>query len=136
MNTVKFKNGKTFETIAVYGSPMTFQNANRDTLEFRIAEDNATFDELKAVYSDPDALSEIEITEREESMNNEVTSLHLHYTLPVELGSKQLGGESVWCMKVAQKSELELALAKQAADINDTQAALIELADIIAGGEE
>lgn len=106
---------------------MTFQNANRDTLELRIAEEAASFDELKAVYGDEGALSEIEISDGAER------SLHLNYTLPVELGLKQIGGASVWCVKLAQKSALEIAQAKQAADINDTQLALIELAGMIGG---
>ena len=135
MGTIKFKNGKQLETVAVYGGGMTFQGANRDTLEIRIAAENAAFDELKALYIDADALSEIEITDTA-GANGEtetVQSLHLHYTLPVELGLKQLNGESVWCMKLAQKSALEIAQEQQAADINDTQLALIELAGMIGG---
>ena len=38
-------------------------------------------------------------------------------------------------MKLAQKSTLEIEQEKQAADINDTQMALIELAGMI-GGED
>lgn len=138
MGSIKFANGKQLETIAVYGGGMTFQNANRDTLEIRIAEENAEFDELKALYTDADALSEIEITDTATGDNGStetVQSLHLHYTLPVELGLKQLNGESVWCMKLAQKSAIEIAQEQQAADINDTQLALIELAGMI-GGED
>lgn len=136
MGTIKFKNGKQLETVAVYGGGMTFQNANRDTLEIRIAEETAEFDELKALYTNTDALSEIEITDTAAGANGStetVQSLHLHYTLPVELGLKQLNGESVWCMKLAQKSALEIAQEQQAADINDTQLALIELAGMIGG---
>lgn len=142
MSTVKFKNGKELETLVIFGSSMTFQNANRKTLEIRIAEDTADYEELKAIYTDSEALSEIEVrdvtevpTEDGKTEKAEVSSLHLHYTLPVELGSKQIDGESVWCMKIAQKSALELEQAKQAADINDTQLALIELAELISGGE-
>ena len=138
MGTIKFKTGKQLETVAVYGGGMTFQNANRDTLEIRIAEETAEFDELKALYTNTDALSEIEITDTAAGDNGStetVQSLHLNYTLPVELGLKQLNGESVWCMKLAQKSALEIAQEQQAADINDTQLALIELAGMI-GGED
>ncbi len=127
MGTIKFNNGKQFETVAVYGGGMTFQNANRDTLEIRIAEENAAFEELKAVYTDADALSEIEV------QDGETKSLQINYTIPVELGLKQIDGASVWCIKIAQKSALELAQEKQAADINDTQLALIELAGMIGG---
>lgn len=142
MSKVKFKNGIELITIAVYGSTMTFQNANRDTLEFRIAEDKTNFEQLKALYTDSEALSEIEITEivkyideEGNEVEKEEKSYHLHYTISVELGLKQINGAPLWCMKVAQKSELELAQAKQAADINDTQLALIELAELISGGD-
>ncbi len=140
MGTIKFKDEKQFETVAVYGGGMTFQNANRDTLEIRIAEENATFDALKAIYTDADALSKIEICTEERCVDEtgaetkkEVKSLQLNYTLPVELGLKQLDGVSTWCMKIAQKSAIEIAQDKQAADINDTQLALIELAGMIGG---
>lgn len=143
MSKVKFKNGVELITIAVYGSTMTFQNANRDTLEFRIAEDKTNFEQLKALYTDSEALSEIEITEivkyideEGNEVEKEEKSYHLHYTISVELSLKQINSESVWCMKIAQKSALEIAQDKQAEDINDTQLALMELADlIIAGGE-
>lgn len=124
---VTFKNGKQLITAAVIGSIMTFQNANRETLEIRIAAENAEFDELKALYTDSDALSEIEV------QDGEAKSLQLNYTIPVELALRQIDGASVWCMKIAQKSALELAQDKQAADINDTQLALIELASMIGG---
>ena len=124
---VTFKNGTQLETVAVIGSIMMFQNANRETLELRIAEENAEFDELKAIYTDRDALSEIEV------QDGEAKSLQLNYTIPVELALKQIDGASVWCMKLAQKSELELAQARQAEDINDTQLAIIELASLIGG---
>ncbi len=126
---VTFKNGVKFDTIAVYGGSMTFQGANRETLELRIAAENVTFDELKVVYTDSSALSEITVED------GAARSLHLNYVLPVELALKQIDGAQVWCVKLAQKSELELAQERQAADINDTQLAVIELAELISGGE-
>lgn len=157
---VTFKNGKQIETVAVYGGPMTFQGANRETLEFRISEDNATFDELKAIYTDSGALSEIEVKEVTEVLSGaggeksetevedgteippetkvkkvEVRSLHLHYTIPVELGLRDVDGEQLWCMKVAQKSEIEIEQAKLAADMRDMELAFIALDGIVSGGE-
>ncbi len=130
---VKFANGKQVETIAVHGGAMTFQNALRATLEIRIAAENAEFDELKTLYTDSSALSEIEVTETDE--NGEITaqSLQLNYTIPVELALREINGAQTWCMKLAQKSAIEIAQEQQAADINDTQLALIELAGMIGG---
>lgn len=140
---VKFANGKQVETIAVHGGTMTFQNASRATLEIRIAAENAEFDELKELYTDNSALSEIKITEigivqNEQGENEEkitAQSLQLNFTLPVELALREVNGVQMWCMKLAQKSALELAQEQQAADINDTQLALIELAGMVSGGE-
>lgn len=136
---VKFANEKMIETIGNYGSRMEFQNAYRETLEFRVSTDAATFDELREIYMDPNALREIEITEIAVNENGEpeitAQSLHLNYTIPVELALRDVDGMQMWCMKVAQKSELEIAQEQQAADINDTQLALIELAGIVAGGD-
>lgn len=133
MGTIKFKNGKQFETIAVYGGGMTYQNANRDTLEIRVAAENATFDELKAIYTSAGALSEIEITDTAGENGEAVQSLHLNYSIPVELALREADGAQTWCMKIAQKSALEIAQEQQAADINDTQLALIELAGMMGG---
>lgn len=132
---IKFKNGKQIETIAVYGGSITFQNARRETLEFRIAAENATFNELKEIYTNRAALSEIEITETAVDENGETVitaqSLQLNFTLPVDLALREIDGVQTWCMKMAQKSEIELMQERQAVDINDTQLALIEIANII-----
>ena len=138
---VKFANGKQIETIAVYGNKMTFQNALRGTLEIQIATENADFDELKELYTDSAALSKIEITETATVQNEngeseeKVTaqSLQLNFTLPVELALREIDGVQTWCMKLAQKSEIELAQERQAEAINDTQLGLIELAAMIGG---
>lgn len=125
---VTFKNGKTIETIAVIGGRTQFQSAVRETLEIRAAHDETSFDELKVLYTDSAALSEIEVNDGTGGQ-----SLQLNFTLPVELSLKDIDGEQVWCMKLAQKSALELEQEKQAADINDTQLALIELAGMMGG---
>ena len=138
---VKFANGKQVKTIAVYGNNMTFQNAIRKTLELQIAAMNITFDELKELYTDSAALAEIEITEtgivQNENGENEekviTQSLQLNFTLPVELALREIDGTQTWCMKLAQKSEIELAQERQAEAINDTQLGLIELAAMIGG---
>lgn len=125
---VTFANGKTIETIAVIGGRTQFQNAMRETLEIRAARDETSFEELKALYTDSATLSEIEVNDGSGGQ-----SLQLNFTLPVELSLKDIDGEQLWCMKLAQKSALEIEQEKQAADINDTQLALIELAGMMGG---
>lgn len=127
---VTFANGKTIETIAVIGGGTQFQSAVRETLEIRAAHDEMSFEELKALYTDSEALSAIEVNDGSGGQ-----SLQLDFTLPVELSLKDVDGEQLWCMKLAQKSALEIEQEKQAAEINDTQLALIELAGMM-GGEQ
>lgn len=127
---VTFANGKTIETIAVIGGRTQYQSALRETLEIRAACDEMSFEELKALYTDGAALSEIEVNDGSGGQ-----SLQLNFTLPVELSLKDVDGEQLWCMKLAQKSTLEIEQEKQAAEINDTQLALIELAGMM-GGEQ
>lgn len=125
---VKFANEKSLETIAVIGGTTQFQNAQRATLEIRAACDETNFEELRAIYTDSKALSEIEVND-----GNGGQSLQLDFTLPMELSLKDIDGEQLWCMKLAQRSALEIEQEKQAASINDTQLALIELAGMMGG---
>ena len=148
---VKFANGTTLDTIAVYGGNMQYQDAQRKTMEIVCEADVVTLEAAKALWSDPNATKEITITETvtqpvtvnaesgEMVVSNQtstVQSVHLNFTLPVELKLMALDGKDVVRIKLAQKSALEIAQEQQAADINDTQLALIELADIVAGGTQ
>ena len=158
---ITFKNGKKLETIAIYGGSMQYQNANRSTLEIRCSTDTTTFDELKALYTDADALSEMTISEiqsnqkmdqdgnllyidsetGEETLTAEgnepamlskevIQSVHLNYTIPVELKLTTIDDNEVYCMKLAQMSNIEIIQAQQATDITNIEAALIELAEM------
>lgn len=125
---VTFANKKSIETIAVIGGTTQFQNAQRSTLEIRAACDETNFEELRAIYTNSKALSEIEVND-----GNGGQSLQLDFTLPMELSLKDIDGEQLWCMKLAQRSALEIAQERQAASINETQLALIELAGMMGG---
>lgn len=127
---VKFSNGKTLDTIAVYGGTMNYQNAQRKTLEIVCGADAITLDEAKELYKNSAAVSEITVESEGE------TSVHLNFTLPVELKLTEQDGADIIHIKLARKSESEIALEQQAAEINDTQLALMELADMITGGDE
>lgn len=149
---ITFKNGTTFETVSINGGTMQYQSATRSTLEIRCSTSVATFEELKSLYTDADALSEltiseiqsrqktnedgenlyIDITTREETtiaegnepamvIENVVQSVHLNYTLPVELKLTTINDIEVYCMKFAQMSNLEIEQSKQ----NDVLTALL-----------
>lgn len=132
---VTFNNGESYETIRILGGLETYQGQQRKTLEFVFDGATITLDKAKVLFRDVDALSEIMVETDGES------SVQLNFSLPLELTlttkRKRLNMESddeLIVLRVAQKSALEIAQEQQAADINDTQLALIELADIIAGG--
>lgn len=146
-----FANGVTMETgFAPFGGNTTYQSAYRRTLELRFPSSDISYEEIKALYTNTEATSEISVTEygtqiQEDPDNSGETievevitgqSLHLNYTLPMELTLKTVDGTELWCMKMAQKSAIEIAQEQQAADINDTQLALIELAGMIEGGTQ
>lgn len=143
---ITFANGKALETIAVYGSSMQYQDAQRKTLEIVCTAETVTLDEAKALWADTAATREITVTEvitkpvTVDTENSDMTisekaetvqSVHLNYTLPVELKMDSAGVH----IKLAQKSALEIAQEKQAQDMDDVNAALCELAELIAGGD-
>ena len=142
---ITFANGTTIETgFAPIGSTTTFQSAYRKTLELRLPVSVISFEEIKALYTDSTAMSEITVTEwgKQEQVDPENPeqmievdvvvgqSLHLNFSLPIELTLKNVDGTDLWCAKMAQKSDLEIAQGKQATDIENIEAALIELAEM------
>lgn len=127
---VKFNNGTQLETVAVYGGAETFQSAQRKTLEIVVSAALLTLDEAKAIWKDSGATSEMTIE------SDGQTSVQLDFTLPVSLTLNDLNGDPVVRMKLAQKSALEIIQEKQAVDISNNEAALIELAGLIEGGAQ
>ena len=130
---VTFKNGSSYNEIAVYGAKETFQDAQRDTLDIVLSAEDITLDEAKKLWQNADATSEITIAYDEEEVTK--TSVHINYSLPMSLTLDTLNDKQVVHIKLAQKSQLELTQEKQAQDMDDVNAALCELAEIIAGGE-
>lgn len=131
---VIFANGTGYETVHILGGSENYQGQQRKTLSISIAADLITLDEAKALYKNAAALSEITVETAGE------VSIQPDFTIPMEIKLSELKtGEDetteVVTIKLAQKSALEIAQEQQAADINDTQMALIELADMIAGGD-
>lgn len=127
---VTFNNGKQVETVAVYGGMETYQSAQRKTLEIVVSAELLTLDEAKAIWQDSGATSEMTIE------SDGQTSVQLDFTLPVSLTLNTLNDAPVVRMKLAQKSALEIMQEKQAVDISNNEAALIELAGLIEGGAQ
>lgn len=145
---ITFANGKSYETIRIMGGWDNYQGQQRETLAISIDHDLISLDEAKELYKNPDTLSEITITTKytvEEVVDGEKkevekteTNIQPNFTIPVELTLSELETDvgqmtEVVTIKVAQKSILEIEQEKQAADINDTQLALIEIASMIGG---
>lgn len=144
---VTFANNESYETVRIIGGTENYQGQQRKTLAISICSDLITLEEAKQLYKNADALSEITITTQhketrldgEDSVETE-TNVQPNFTLPVELTLSELktdDGETteVVTIKIAQKSALEIEQERQAAAINDTQLALIELAGLMGGGE-
>lgn len=135
--TITFKDGKSYDVVAVYGDKEIYQASKRDTLDIVIPADKITLDEAKELWQNASATSEITInysvTENGKSVDK--VGVHINYTLPMALTLDELDGDQCVHIKLAQKSALEIALEKQAQDIKDNEAALCELAELIAGGE-
>lgn len=130
---VTFKNGSSYNEVAIYGAKTTYQSAERDTLDIVLSAEDITLDEAKKLWQNADATSEITIDYSDEETTK--SSVHINYTLPMTLTLDTLNGVEVVHIKLAQKSQLELTQEKQAQDIDDVNAALCELAEIAAGGE-
>lgn len=145
---ITFANGTMIETgFAPIGSTATFQSAYRKTLELRLPVSEISFEEIKALYTDSTAMSEITVTEwgkqqQADPENSEQTvevdvvvgqSLHLNFTLPMELTFKNVDGTDLWCAKMAQKSAVEIAQEKQATDIAACEAAIIDIGELLGG---
>lgn len=130
---ITFKNGSSYNEVAIYGAKTTYQSAERDTLDIVLSAEDITLGEAKKLWQNADATSEITIEYTDEETTK--SSVHINYTLPMALTLDTLNGRQVVHIKLAQKSALELTQEKQAQDMDDVNAALCELAEIIAGGE-
>lgn len=145
---ITFANGKSYEQVSILGAVQSFQGQLRNTLAIKFLATAITLAEATELYKDEEALKEISITETytETGLDSEGHtvdiertrgSVQLNYTLPVELTlstEKISPNESaeIVTIKLAQKSALELAQERMAAELEVTQMAIIELA---AGGE-
>ena len=127
---ITFTNGQSFDTIRILGAKRNYQGMERDTLEIAIPSSDITLEEAKKIWKDPELTKEMAVT------YDDVTSYLLNYSLPIELIVQNLKVSEtetveVVTLKLAQKSDLEIAQEAQAADIQDTQVALMELAELV-----
>lgn len=136
--TITFKDGTILPIIAVYGNKEVVQNAYRETFEIQIPIGTITYDELSALITSEN-LSELILTETDDE-TNEVTAqfTHSNFTIVIGLGfkTKLEDGSKYLFLSVAQKHDTELAIERLSQDNEDLQAAVMELAEIIAGETE
>ena len=124
---ITFLNGKSFETINIFGSKTLYQGQQREILQIDIEADKISFEEAKDIYTSAECLKEITVSADDSKY------LYLNYVIPVELvytSKRKLYGmdddTNVISMKIAQKTKLET-------DIEDAQSAIIELANYVGG---
>ncbi len=93
-----------------------------------------TYDSLSALAA-PEKLSELILTEKD-SETGEISASYTHcnFTIVTGMGMKTASedGTKFYFLSIAQKSDAELALEQLKQDNEDVQAALVELAGIIA----
>lgn len=127
---ITFTNGQSFDTIRILGAKRNYQGMERDTLEIAIPSSDITLEEAKKIWKDPELTKELVVT------YDDATSYLLNYSLPIELIVQNLKVSEtetveVVTLKLAQKSDLEITQEAQATDIQDTQVALMELAELV-----
>lgn len=76
---VRLNNDTELEAILVNGQTRYFQGASRDSLEFQFAKAAVTFDQLDALFSEPENTKRITLQQGEE------VYLHENYSLRVSL---------------------------------------------------
>ena len=135
---ITFKNGKAYGTKSILGGTANYQSAERETMDIIIPAENITLEEAKTIWQDPEATSEITITYKEtvDGQAVERAAVHLNFTIPMALTLDTYNGVECVHIRLAQMSALEIAQARQAQDMDDVNAALCELAELVAGGED
>ena len=135
--TITFKNGTTLSVIAVYSQKELIQGAYRECFEIRFPTEAVTYDTLTALAVSEN-LKEITLIETEDDVTNRV-SKYFNFSILTGMGMKTSeDGTQFNFLSVAQKSDAELAIEQLQQDNEDVQAALVEVAGIVAGivGEE
>ena len=126
VTTITFKTGEKFTVKSVWGKSATFQGADRKVLEIRL-DNGEMFEQLKSIYTNPEALTEIYVEEKDDEDNITASSYHNNYTLNMELGLKTIDGVQQWVMKLAQKTSLEVMQEQQAIEIENLKKSNKEL---------
>lgn len=120
----------------------THQSAYRYTREYRIPYDVMSFEEIETLYTNAEAMAKVNLTEYNTQTDAETgetvdvisaQSQYLNFTMPMELTLKIINDKKMWCVKMAQMSDVEVTQAQQAEELAVTQMAVMELA-AIAGG--
>lgn len=133
--TITFKNGTKLPTIAVYSNNTLIQNAYRECFEIRFPVESVDYDTISSLAT-ADNLSAIVLTERDDETDEIIAQFsHFNFTIVTSLGMKTepTDGSKFFFLSVAQKSDTELRLEKLIQDNEDTQEALMELAEIVSG---
>lgn len=135
--TITFKDGKSYDVVAVYGDKEIYQASKRDTLDIVIPADKITLDEAKELWQSTSATSEITIdySAVEDGKSVTKTGVHVNYTLPMALTLEELDGAQCVHIKLAQKSALEIMQEKNSADISALDEAILEIGELLGGGD-
>ena len=133
-NTVTFANGVSFNTVNVLRYTQTIRSEDRTVLEFVLDGSTYTYEEVEAIYDNPDALKKLIISDFSVDEDGNVTENDFTYNnfdIPVSINKIKNNESTLIKLCVSQKTITEIQQEQIIQDNQDTQLALIELASMV-----
>ena len=135
---IQFEDGTILRTLAVYSYKGYFEGAEREIFEIRLPEEEISFDEIRRIIETEHNTELLVLIERHYDEDGAIVKenkfQHGFYNLVIESGIKYIEdfGEC-FVLKLAQLTKEEQQEWLTNIDIDEQGAAIVELADIIAG---
>lgn len=135
---IQFEDGTILRTLAVYSYKGYFEGAEREIFEIRLPEEETSFDEIRRIIETEHNTELLVLIERHYDEDGTIVKenkfQHGFYNLVIESGIKYIEdfGEC-FVLKLAQLTKEEQQEWLTNIDIDEQGAAIVELADIIAG---
>ena len=135
---IQFEDGTILRTLAVYNYKRYFEGAEREIFEIRLPEEETSFDEIRHIIETEHNTELLVLIERHYDEDGTIVKenkfQHGFYNLVIESGIKYIEdfGEC-FVLKLAQLTKEEQQEWLTDIDIDEQGAAIVELADIIAG---
>ena len=138
---IKFVDGSILPTYAVYSYKEYFQNAERDVFEIRMPDEDVTFEQIREIIDKPNNTDIITLIEAHiKTMSDGTVQTdsfefqHGFYNIKMESSIRYIEDFcECFILKLARMTQEEQDRWNANYDIDEQQAAIVELAEIIAG---